>query len=111
MRSSSMLPIALLAFSSTLPVLGDEKQTTAAVNQWVKLDKARVGPRSDRALVYDPVARRFLVLGGGIEIRTYNQNPHPYDDLALDESAGQWENLYPANKNWGPKFGDATPPG
>src|SRR5262249_42457473 len=32
------------------------------------------------------------------------------DDLALDRSAGQWENLYPANKNWGPKFGDAAPP-
>src|SRR5262249_2189563 len=111
MRSILMFLVAFLALCTALPVLGEEKQTTVAVNQWIKLDKARIGPRSDPALVYDPVAKRFLVLGGGMEIRNYNQNPHPYDDLALDESAGQWENLFPAGKNWGPKFGDATPPG
>jgi hypothetical protein len=110
MRSISIFLSAFLALATALRVLGDERPA-AAVNQWAKLDKARIGPRSDPALVYDPTAKRFLVLGGGIEIRNYNQNPHPYDDLAFDESAGQWENLYPSGKNWGPKFGDAAPPG
>src|SRR5262245_39790266 len=110
MRAISILLIAFLALSIGIPAFGDDKPITGTANQWVKLDKARIGPRSDPALVYDEVAKRFLVLGGGMEIRNYNANPHPYDDLALDLSARQWENLYPAGKNWGPKFGDTTPP-
>ena len=86
-------------------------QAAGPENQWVKLDKARIGPRGDPALVYDPVGKRFLVLGGGISWPTYSDEPHPYDDLALDLSAGQWENLYPPGKDWGPRFGDSRAPG
>ncbi|HKB37476.1 MAG TPA: kelch repeat-containing protein [Gemmataceae bacterium] len=74
------------------------------------MDKARIGPRGDPALVYDPEGKRFLVLGGGISWPIYARQPHPFDDLALDRQAGQWENLFPPKKKWGPRFGDATPP-
>src|SRR5262249_13311024 len=92
-----------------LPALAGDKQPPAA-NAWVKLDKARIGPRGDPALVFDPVAKRFLVLGGGIGWPIYGKQPHPYDDLALDLPAGEWENLFPADKSWGPRIGDAKPP-
>src|SRR5262249_48933008 len=88
----------------------DGEQTVASANRWTRLEKARIGQRGDPALVFDPVANRFLVLGGGIAWPIYNEQPHPYDDLAFDRAAGQWENLYPAEKNWGPRFGNATPP-
>jgi hypothetical protein len=104
------LLVANLLLLAAGPVFGDKKQSTPSVNTWVKLPKARIGPRGDPALVFDPVARRFLVLGGGISWPIYGKQPHPFDDLALDRTAGQWENLFPANKNWGPKFGDAKPP-
>jgi hypothetical protein len=97
-----LLPVAL--------AFGDETQVTPSANTWVKLDNARIGPRSDPALVFDPAARRFLLLGGGIAWPIYGKQPHPFDDLALDQSAGKWENVYPAGKNWGPRFGDAAPP-
>src|SRR5262245_17936345 len=108
-----MRPVLTFCYASVLlsaagPVSGDEKQPTA--NTWVKLDKAQIGPRGDPALIFDPVAKRFLVLGGGIPWPVYAKQPHPFDDLALDQSTGQWENLYPANKKWGAKFGVATPP-
>jgi hypothetical protein len=114
LRSISPLFTANLLFANLLwfptgPVFGDEMRPRLGVNTWVKLDKARIGPRGDPALVFDPVARRFLVLGGGISWPIYGKQPHPFDDLALDRSAGEWENLFPANKNWGPKFGAAKP--
>jgi hypothetical protein len=102
--------ILLLLLPAPAATFGDDRPQAPAANTWVKLDKARVGPRGDPALVYDPVAKRFLVLGGGISWPIYGKQPHPFDDLALDQSAGQWENLYPAMKKWGPKFGDAKPP-
>src|SRR5262245_62651910 len=58
------LPICFLF--GAVPVFGDEKQPAPATNTWVKMDKARIGPRGDPALVYDPEGKRFLVLGGGI---------------------------------------------
>src|SRR5690349_6009408 len=114
-RSTSTVFTATLLFATLLllaggPVFADEKQPRPSVNTWVKLDKARIGPRGDPALVFDPVGKRFLILGGGISWPIYARQPHPFDDLALNRSAGQWENLFPANKNWGPKFGDAKPP-
>jgi hypothetical protein len=110
MRAKGMLLIPFFLLSIAAPAHGDDRQAAPAANTWVKLEKGRIGPRSDPALVYDPVSKRFLVLGGGIPWPTYARHPHPFDDLALDQAAGQWENLFPANRNWGPKFGDAKPP-
>jgi len=110
MRVSGMSLISILLLPVAVVVFGDEKQETLVANTWVKLENARMGPRGDPALVFDPVAQRFLVLGGGIAWPIYGKQPHPYDDLALDRSAGKWENVFPAGKNWGPRFGDATPP-
>ena len=78
-------------------------------NGWVRLEKAHAGSRSDPALVYDGAGKRFLLLGGGISWPRHAK-PRPYDDLALDVSAGVWENLYPAGKSWGPKVGACKPP-
>src|SRR5262245_1616290 len=107
--ASGWFTASLLLFPAG-PGVGGEKQPTPTANSWFRLDNARIGPRGDPALVYDPVAKRFLVLGGGITWAIYAKQPHPYDDLALDQLGGRWENLYPANKKWGPRFGDARPP-
>src|SRR5262245_16287758 len=107
-RGKLLIPFFLLLIAA--PAHGDDRQAAPAANTWVRLDKARIGPRGDPALVYDPVGKRFLVLGGGIPWPIYAKQPHPFDDLALDQVAGKWENLYPANKKWGPRFGDAKPP-
>src|SRR5262245_17100740 len=110
MRSASTLFTATLLLLAACPVLGDEKQPTPT-NTWVRLNTAKIGPRGDPALVFDAVAERFVLLGGGISWPSDANQPHPFDYWALDRSAGLWENLYPANKKWGPKFGDAKPPG
>jgi len=89
--------------------LGGSRVWAEEPNRWVRLEKAQVGPRSDPALVYDGAAKRFLLLGGGISWRKHTK-PRPYDDLALDLSAGLWENLYPPGKKWGPRVGLCNPP-
>ena len=77
-------------------------------NQWVKLDKADL-KRIDAPLVYEPELKRFMVLGGSVNWAEYPK-PHPFDELALDQGSGQWENWIPQGKNWGPRFGDCTAP-
>jgi hypothetical protein len=79
-----------------------------AANQWVKLDKADV-KRIDAPLVYDGELRRFMILGGSVNWTEYPK-PHPFDELALDASSGQWENWIPQDKDWGPRFGDCKAP-
>ena len=54
--------------------------------------------------------RRFMVLGGSIGWDKYRQ-PHPFDELALDLTSGQWENWIPSGKDWGPRFGNCQAPG
>ena len=78
-------------------------------NEWTKLDKATVGPRGNPPLVYDSASKRFMVLGGSLAWPDYPK-PHPFDELALDLSAGQWENWMPAGKDWGPPVGDVKAP-
>src|SRR5215469_9724760 len=90
MRTPGLL-LSVILLLPPVPGFGDERQSTASANRWNRLDKAHIGPRSDPALVFDPVAKRFLVLGGGIPWPIYAKQPHPYDDLALDQAAGQWE--------------------
>ena len=76
-------------------------------NTWVKLDKADVeGRRHDVPLGYSPDLKRFLVLGGRTSFDDYKK-PRSYDELALDTKEGQWENWFPAGKDWGPQFGPA----
>ncbi|HOX04900.1 MAG TPA: sigma-70 family RNA polymerase sigma factor [Planctomycetota bacterium] len=79
-----------------------------ASNQWVKLEKADCG-RGDAPLVYEPGLGRFMALGGSIG-SSYYPKPHPFDELALDLAAGQWENWLPPGKAWGPQFGDCKAP-
>ena len=82
----------------------------AEPNHWSKLDKATIeGPRFDVPIGYSPDLKRFLVLGGRTHSGEYKK-PRPYDVLALDRDAGQWENAYPKGKDWGPKFGPCQAP-
>lgn len=81
-----------------------------APNTWRNLDKAVItGKRWDIPVSYDPVLKRFLVLGGRTNFGEYKK-PRSYDVLALDETQGQWENWFPTGKNWGPKFGPCLAP-
>ncbi len=82
----------------------------AAPNVWGRLDKAVIeGRRWDVPLGYDPVSKRFLVLGGRTSWADYKK-PRSYDVLALDRDAGVWENVFPAGKDWGPKSGPCLAP-
>ncbi len=80
-------------------------------NTWVKLDKAAVeGRRHDVPLGYSLDLKRFLVLGGRSNFDDYKK-PRSYDELALDLKEGEWENWFPAGKDWGPRFGPCRAPG
>ncbi len=77
-------------------------------NAWIKLDAAQiVGRRWDVPLGYDPVAKRFTVLGGRSSYADYRK-PRSYDVLTLQKDG--WENGFPPGKNWGPKFGAGNAP-
>ncbi|MBI2806190.1 MAG: hypothetical protein HYX68_14510 [Planctomycetes bacterium] len=77
-------------------------------NTWTKLDKAQiVGRRWDVPVGFDPVAKRFLVLGGRSSYGDYRK-PRSYDVLTLQNE--QWESTFPPGKNWGPKVGACKAP-
>ena len=101
-----LLIVFLIPAAAGAPALAGE----FPANEWVKLDKASVGTRGNAPLVYASVGKRFLVLGGSISWPEYPK-PHPFDELALDLAAGQWENWFPKGKDWGPQLGDAKAPG
>ncbi|HKB35385.1 MAG TPA: hypothetical protein VKD72_02960 [Gemmataceae bacterium] len=76
----------------------------------MRLEKTEVvGRRWDVPLGYDPDSKRFLVLGGRTTWADYKQ-PRSHDVLALDESEGRWENVFPSGKDWGPRFAGLTDP-
>ena len=80
-------------------------------NTWVKLDKATIeGRRHDVPLGYDSGLKRFFVLGGRTNFDDYKK-PRSYDELALDSKEGEWENWFPAGKDWGSRFGPCHAPG
>src|SRR5262245_4055745 len=56
MRASGMLLIPLLLLADTVPAQGDDSQAAPAANTWVKLDKARIGPRVAFTAVNVPLA-------------------------------------------------------
>lgn len=79
-------------------------------NVWHKLDGATIeGRRFETPLGYAPNLQRFLVLGGRTTWGDYKK-PRPYDQLALDLKAEQWENWLPSGKEWGPKSGAVAAP-
>src|SRR5437667_4595890 len=95
----------------TIVFIGLMATTTAhagAPNTWTKLDKASIiGRRWDVPLGYDPVAKRFLILGGRSNFADYRK-PRSYDVLFLQDQ--QWHNEFPPGKDWGPKVGACTAP-
>src|SRR5262249_29243140 len=78
---------------------------------WTPLDKAVIGPMRPASLVHIPTENRWMTLGYFHSPGTGPRKPRTYDDLSLDIETGQWENWYPRGKDWGPRFGDSTPPG
>ena len=82
--------------------------SATATPPWTKTEAAIEGRRWDVPLGYDPVAKRFLVLGGRTAWADYKK-PRSYDVLSFDPS-GKWRNEFPAKADWGPEFGLATAP-
>jgi hypothetical protein len=109
------IPATLLALTAlaeeALPSAepGAGSSVGVAGRPWVRLERAEL-ERYDAPLVYHPAMGRFMVLGGSIGWDRYPQ-PHPFDELALDLTGGQWENWIPSSKNWGPRFGNGKAPG
>ena len=92
--------LGIVVILATLARTGDiyaANSTTAPANQWLKLDKADL-KRPDVPLIFEPTLGRFMVLGGNIDWTTYPK-PHPFDEVALDEENGQWENWIPQGKD------------
>jgi hypothetical protein len=101
MRNVTMVFIGLLVANAA---------DGGAPNTWTKLDKASiVGKRWDVPLGYDPVAKRFIVLGGRSTYADYKK-PRSYDVLTLDPGTNEWENAFPPGKDWGPKVGAGAAP-
>ena len=99
--------IGLLAALGTGLAVG---QTGPSANVWAKLDKAGIkGRRWDVPVGYAPGLKRFMVLGGRTSYDEYKK-PRSFDELALDRTAGQWENWFPVGKDWGPKSGACQAP-
>jgi hypothetical protein len=80
----------------------------STTHRWTRLPNADVD-RIDAPLVYEPGLNRFLILGGSIPWADYPK-PHPFDELALDQESGRWENWIPRGKAWGPRFGNCQAP-
>jgi hypothetical protein len=100
MRIITILAVAILTANSAL---------AGAPNTWTKLDKATiVGRRWDVPLGYDPVAKRFTILGGRSNYADYKK-PRSYDVLTLTDGK-EWQNEFPAGKDWGPKVGACMAP-
>ncbi|WP_254512404.1 Kelch repeat-containing protein [Anatilimnocola floriformis] len=103
MRNLCLIGLLLLATSAS-----------AQPNTWQQLEAAKIeGRRSETPLGYSPELKKFLVLGGRTNSGEYKK-PRSFDQLALDPNAdaktAQWENWFPANTDWGPKFGACTAP-
>lgn len=77
-------------------------------NTWTKTDAVIEGRRWDVPVGYDPIAKRFVVLGGRTSLGDYKK-PRSYDVLSFDP-AGKWRNELPAGVDWGKEFGSASAP-
>ena len=104
-----ILPIVLIIAGCALLGHANEQPGIPA-NQWVRQEKALIGPDAPIAVVWSPQVKRFMSLGwisGAYDKRA----PYTYDELTFDPASGQWENWSPEGKEWGPKFGLCKPPG
>lgn len=99
---SLLCVLVILAFSAPAAA-GDP-------SAWTLLDKAIMGPMRPASLVHIPTDKRWMTLGYFYAPGSGPRKPRTYDDLSLDEKTGQWENWYPEGKDWGPRFGDSSPP-
>ncbi|MGE3803212.1 MAG: kelch repeat-containing protein [Gemmataceae bacterium] len=100
------LPLTLIVFL----LAWDSPAAEPAANVFARLEQAPiVGRRWDIPLGYAADLDRFLVLGGRSSFADYRK-PRSYDVLALERGAGRWENWFPKDKNWGPKFGPCMAP-
>jgi hypothetical protein len=80
-------------------------------NIWHKVDSAVIhGRRYETPLVYAADMKKFLVVGGRTSYADYRKVPRTFDEAALDLAKGQWENLFPDGKDWGPRFGECKAP-
>jgi hypothetical protein len=77
---------------------------------WVKQDRAVLGPSRAVAFVHAQTVGRWMAIGYQFSPGTGKRKPTTYDEVAFDPAEGQWENWYPPGKDWGPKFGDAAAP-
>jgi hypothetical protein len=93
--------LALVLFAASV-------RAAEPANVWKRTDAVIESRRWDVPLGYDPVSKRFLVLGGRTDWANYKK-PRPYDVLAFDPS-GKWLNEMPAGKDWGPVAGSVTAP-
>ncbi|MBL8793357.1 MAG: hypothetical protein JNM56_05610 [Planctomycetia bacterium] len=104
-----ILPLALVVAVGA--VLGQaNEQPGLPANQWVKQEKALIGPDAPIAVVWSPQVKRFMSLGW-LSSQYDKRAPYTYDELAFDPVSGQWENWFPEGKDWGPKFGVCKAPG
>jgi hypothetical protein len=80
-------------------------------NTWQHLEGAKIeGRRYETPLGYSPELKKFLVLGGRTSLGEYKK-PRSFDQLALDQESGRWENWFPAHVPWGSHFGPLSAPG
>jgi hypothetical protein len=93
--------LALVLFAGSLPA-------AERANVWKRTDAVIEGRRWDVPLGYDPMSKRFLVLGGRTDWANYKK-PRPYDVLAYDP-AGKWVNEFPSDKDWGTAIGLSVAP-
>ena len=100
-----MRTLVLLASTVLVPRAGAAEP---AANTWAKTDAVIEGRRWDVPLGFDPVAKRFTVLGGRTSWGEYKK-PRPFDVLSFDP-AGKWINDLPPGKDWGPEVGPVTAP-
>ncbi len=88
------------------------KLVAAEPNTWVKIDGGQIeGRRWDVPLGYDPVAKRFLVLGGRVTWAD-TKKARPYDVLSITpEKGAKWRNELPEfGAKWGGETGPITVP-
>src|SRR5262249_43960486 len=89
------LPLALVVGGFAL--LGQAEAQPAGdapANQWIKQDKAMIGPDAPIAVVWPPHVKRFMSLGW-ISSQYDKRVPYTYDELSFDPASGQWENWFP----------------
>jgi hypothetical protein len=79
------------------------------VNTWTKLSEGGIGPKFSPAMVYSPMLKRFVLVGGAIG-RYPKGGPFPYDVLSAAPGKGEWRNEFPEGSGWKPEVGPARVP-